>query len=89
MVNKEKIKKSFLFTISPPFFCEVWQPPNLLNIPKIIIPNICIDYNLFYKQKATILYLKKLFVFTQIVLFYNNINYFFRNSYYFNNFYTI
>jgi len=53
MVNKEKIKKSFLFTISPPFFYEVWQPPNLLNIPKIIISNICIDYNLFYKLKLT------------------------------------
>ena len=33
MIN-EKINKSFLNIPSPPFFSEIWQSPNLLNVPK-------------------------------------------------------
>jgi len=33
MIN-EKIKKSFLNILSPPFLMEIWQSPNLLNVPK-------------------------------------------------------
>jgi len=34
MIN-EKIKKSFLNILSPPFLMEIWQSPNLLNVPKL------------------------------------------------------
>ena len=33
-MSKVKIKKSFLFTVSPPFFRRSLAPPNLLNVPK-------------------------------------------------------
>jgi len=48
-MSNTPIKKSFLFKLSPPFFSEIRQPPNLLSIPKLIISNICsvlIDINL-------------------------------------------
>ena len=33
MIN-EKINKSFLNILSHPFLMEIWQSPNLLNVPK-------------------------------------------------------
>ena len=45
---KEKIKKSFLFIASPPFSYEVWQPPNLLNVPKILYQTFVLCTNDFY-----------------------------------------
>ena len=33
MIN-EKINKSFLNISLPPFYTEIWQSPNLLNVPK-------------------------------------------------------
>lgn len=42
---KDKIKKSLLFIISPPFFWEDWQTTQLLNIPISITANKYLLYN--------------------------------------------
>ncbi len=44
MIN-EKIKKSFLNILSPPFLLEIWQSPNLLNVPifNVAYRNICVN----------------------------------------------
>ena len=41
IITRDRIKKSFLFIFSPPFFSRRLAPPNLLNVPKSIIPNYC------------------------------------------------
>ena len=39
-MSNTPIKKSFLFKLSPPFIRRL-APPNLLNVPKYIIANVC------------------------------------------------
>ena len=61
MIN-EKIKKSFLNILSPPFLMEIWQSPNLLNAPNNNVACI-INYvnwisKLFvYKKRRVIFFL--------------------------------
>ena len=43
-MSNTPIKKSFLFKISPPFIRSL-APPNLLSIPKVIIPSKCLYFN--------------------------------------------
>ena len=43
-MSNTPIKKSFLFIISPPFVRSL-APPNLLNVPKLIIANFCSTIN--------------------------------------------
>ncbi len=47
-MSNTMIKKSFLFKLSPPFVYRSLAPPNLLNVPKIIITcNVKLYNNLF------------------------------------------
>ena len=48
MIN-EKIKKSFLNILSPPFLMEIRQSPNLLNVPKYTLTNKCSIVNRMIK----------------------------------------
>ena len=44
MIN-EKIKKSFLNILSPPFLMEIWQSPNLLNAPNFNVAYMIYSIN--------------------------------------------
>ena len=53
MIN-EKIKKSFLNILSPPFLVEIWQSPNLLNVP-----NVNVAYVIHRVNRTSILFVYK------------------------------
>ena len=60
MIN-EKIKKSFLNILSPPFLMEIWQSPNLLNVPKLNVAYWNTEVNrtselLVYKKRRVLFF---------------------------------